>query len=346
MAQQSIELAPGESREIVFEVTATTARTYNVTVNGLTGSFSATAAADLIGDLNDDGVINVLDLVLLQRYIAGLSVDTPLSQAEFLRRADVNGDGVVNSLDVPALEALIGVPPPPEEQFYWLRPTGASGWNDSELACDGWTDTYAESSSVSPKSWSQPLEFTITPTEVSAVRIWSRWRSSHSAVIEVFYDGSWYSIYEASLPGYTWAEIDIPGGPQIISKARVTYYNPTRSVSYHFRVSEFEFYGYAEAPPAPPPPPTTTNLSGYVTDGTTGAPIAGASGKVYQDYNTHTADHDFTTDSEGYYLIDNMLDDADQTLMVIYADGYQSYTNEHVSIHEGDNVLNIPMTQE
>jgi len=63
--------------------------------------------ADSIGDLNDDGIINILDLTLLERYIAGLSVSTPLSDIEFRRRADINGDGVINMLDVTALEKLI-----------------------------------------------------------------------------------------------------------------------------------------------------------------------------------------------------------------------------------------------
>jgi len=97
--------------------------------------------------------------------------------------------------------------------------------------------------------------------------------------------------------------------------------------------------------PEPPPPPTT-RLFGYVTDKITGQPIVGAVGTVYQDYNTHTNDYDLVTDEEGYYEITDMLYDADQTLMVIYADGYETYTNENVSISEGDNELNIRMSPE
>jgi len=271
MAEQSVTLNPGESKVVSFEAVPSVAKTYHVSVNGLSGSFTASK--------------------------------------------------------------------PP---FYWLRPTGASGWNDSELACDGWTDTYAESSSVSPKSWSQPLVFTIAPTEVSSVRIWSRWRSSHTAIIEVFYNGTWHSIYEDYLPAYEWTEISIPGGPQLISRARITYYNPTSSVPYTFRVSEFEFFGTGE-PPEPPIPPPTTRLYGSVTNRNTGAPIAGAHGKVYQEYDSEGADYDIATDSQGYYLIDNMTPDAVLNQMVIYADGYVTYTNEDFTISEGDNVLNVQM---
>lgn len=230
-------------------------------------------------------------------------------------------------------------------KFYWLRPTGhiAAGWNNPELAYDGLTETYAQSAGVSPQSWSQPLEVTIPATEVTKIRIWSRWRSSHSAIVEAFYDGAWHIIREqASLPSYQWTEIPIPGGAQTIGSARVTYYNPTRSVSYTFRVCGFEFYGIGE-PPEPPGPIPTTKLFGYVTDKNTGAPIPFATGTVYQDKGTGTKSHGLLTNAIGYYEIDNMIDDADQNLMVIYASGYNEYTNDHVRINKGDNRLDIQM---
>ena len=107
-------------------------------------------------------------------------------------------------------------------------------------------------------------------------------------------------------------------------------------------------YAIARAAPGvpPEPPPGLANLYGIITDAETGEPIAGVQGTVYQDYDTHTKDYNFTTDSSGYYLIDNMLFDVDRTLMVIYADGYVTYTNERVSISEGDNQLNVRMVPE
>jgi len=44
MAQQSVTLQPSESKTVSFTVTPTEARTYSVSVNGLSGSFRATAA--------------------------------------------------------------------------------------------------------------------------------------------------------------------------------------------------------------------------------------------------------------------------------------------------------------
>jgi len=88
----------------------------------------------------------------------------------------------------------------------------------------------------------------------------------------------------------------------------------------------------------------TTRLYGYVTDRYTGAPIVGAVGTVYQDYDTDTESYDLVTDSQGYYEIRDMLVEVDVTMMVIYADGYITYTNENIPIVEGDNQLNVRMT--
>lgn len=51
MAQQSVTLNPGESKAVSFEATPQEAKTYQVSVNGLTGSFKAIAGpvADLYG---------------------------------------------------------------------------------------------------------------------------------------------------------------------------------------------------------------------------------------------------------------------------------------------------------
>ncbi|MBA7654309.1 hypothetical protein ES703_62186 [subsurface metagenome] len=47
MAEQVVELGPGESKTVSFEVTPTEAKTYSVSVNGLTGTFSAIGVADI-----------------------------------------------------------------------------------------------------------------------------------------------------------------------------------------------------------------------------------------------------------------------------------------------------------
>ena len=69
----------------------------------------------LVGDLNNDGIVDQDDQLLLMNYI--LSEGTPdadvliaqsgLTKEEFLRRADVNGDGVINVLDITAMIKLV-----------------------------------------------------------------------------------------------------------------------------------------------------------------------------------------------------------------------------------------------
>lgn len=44
MAEQIVTLAPGESKTVSFEVTPTESGTFNVSVDGLTGTFSVTEA--------------------------------------------------------------------------------------------------------------------------------------------------------------------------------------------------------------------------------------------------------------------------------------------------------------
>jgi len=55
MAEQTVTLQPGESRTVSFEVTPTVAKTYHVSVDGLSGSFAATAVpvANLYGIVTD-----------------------------------------------------------------------------------------------------------------------------------------------------------------------------------------------------------------------------------------------------------------------------------------------------
>ena len=194
MAQQTVALAPGESKTVSFEVTPPVAKSYSVSVNGLTGSFKATShgvtrswkvtEADtgvpiegvrvaingtiaytdasgnvsfsnliigktyiveftspyfarqvfsltptvaevevvnvqlypiplppvgLLGDLDDDGIVTEADLRILIKYLGGYSISqiSPLSETEFLRRADVNQDGKIDAGDYTALERII-----------------------------------------------------------------------------------------------------------------------------------------------------------------------------------------------------------------------------------------------
>ena len=67
----------------------------NITVNGV-----FTPATVLVGDVNCDGVVNLLDVEPFVELI---------STGEFSDKADINTDGIVNLLDVgPFIELLSG----------------------------------------------------------------------------------------------------------------------------------------------------------------------------------------------------------------------------------------------
>ncbi|PJI07792.1 MULTISPECIES: glycoside hydrolase family 9 protein [Clostridium] len=57
------------------------------------------------GDLNGDGVVNVLDLITLKRYLKGTITSFPNGVS--LSVADINGDGTVNVLDLIALKKML-----------------------------------------------------------------------------------------------------------------------------------------------------------------------------------------------------------------------------------------------
>ena len=51
------------------------------------------------GDVNDDGIINVLDIILTVNIILGI--------ADYNQNADVNNDTIVNVLDIVSLVNII-----------------------------------------------------------------------------------------------------------------------------------------------------------------------------------------------------------------------------------------------
>ena len=72
------------------------------------GSYMATCTvnvveeADLLGDVNHDGEVNIADINTVINIILGGNVND-----QTRRRADVNGDGEVNIADINAIIAVI-----------------------------------------------------------------------------------------------------------------------------------------------------------------------------------------------------------------------------------------------
>lgn len=77
------------------------------------------AAVNSMGDLNDDGYVNSVDIILcylLMNFPA--SEVSPLSEAEVLRRADLNGDGQINVLDILIMMNFINTGELPQPVVY------------------------------------------------------------------------------------------------------------------------------------------------------------------------------------------------------------------------------------
>ena len=71
----------------------------NYAVSFVSAKLTITAKPKPTGDVNDDGVVNIADVVALSRAILSGSTD---------QKYDINGDGLVNAKDITALIALIG----------------------------------------------------------------------------------------------------------------------------------------------------------------------------------------------------------------------------------------------
>lgn len=82
--------------------------------NVTTNSLGVLTLLNSFGDLNDDGKLNSLDLVLLTHHLNGTRLLGPLRAT----RADVNGDGLINDTDRRILADLIaGRNTKPDEDF-------------------------------------------------------------------------------------------------------------------------------------------------------------------------------------------------------------------------------------
>ena len=78
---------------------------YNRVKNGKTSLYDMSDVKELKYDVNGDGVVNVQDCTLIQKYSADLAELTD----EQLKKADCNNDGTVNVIDATTLQKIIAV---------------------------------------------------------------------------------------------------------------------------------------------------------------------------------------------------------------------------------------------
>ena len=78
-------------------------KTYTCTVCGATYTEPTPVLPPKIGDANGDGVVNMMDVRSLKRYLAG---SVP-AEVIIFGNSDMTGDGVVNMQDLKALKQVI-----------------------------------------------------------------------------------------------------------------------------------------------------------------------------------------------------------------------------------------------
>lgn len=134
----------------------------------------------------------------------------------------------------------------------WVSPTSHidpdGEWWDEEKAYDGNVTTSAYALRV-PLGWSSYLELLVNQAYIDKVRFYGMSDSAITEIdVDVYYGGAWHDVYEGTFPDGEWVEKDIIGGAQLISKARVRYYNVLIAFVPHVFLWEFQF-NTAEATP-------------------------------------------------------------------------------------------------
>lgn len=86
---------------------------YSEGVVYVTCTFTCEGEPELLGDVDNDGEVSVIDATLLQRFEAGFNI--PISEADILRRGDVDGDeeaGVLDATYIKRYNAGFNIPYP------------------------------------------------------------------------------------------------------------------------------------------------------------------------------------------------------------------------------------------
>jgi len=131
----------------------------------LVGVLGSSVSAQMLGDVNNDGVVDIRDVALVQRHILGYDPQLTLAQQI---AADVNVDGVVNIMDVNLLMQLVQghIDSFPTQELYapaLLSPTNNATINSSMVsfqwgAVNGATRYRLEISKVGDSSFKRTID--------------------------------------------------------------------------------------------------------------------------------------------------------------------------------------------
>ncbi len=152
VSKQTVELGPGESKQVSFSATPKEANTYQVSVDGLTGSFTATKAAKVgeftVRIINYDEILNnAAKTGLTPKWYAQIpsSITYQGQPITYLRPSDGRGYRPLSD-DCPFSV--------PEGSQFWNPYPYLSIWITAGPACDGigWSDPTCRSYGVIYKS--------------------------------------------------------------------------------------------------------------------------------------------------------------------------------------------------
>lgn len=98
----NIKVTPNYGSPRTYKLTIRKSENAGIAVQPSSGGSSGGTGVKK-GDVNNDGVINIRDLILIKRHIVGLET----LEGNELKAADVNGDGVVNARDLVVLKRFM-----------------------------------------------------------------------------------------------------------------------------------------------------------------------------------------------------------------------------------------------
>jgi hypothetical protein len=136
----------------------------------------------------------------------------------------------------------------------WISPTEYydpyDEWSDEENIYDDDTGTYATEAAIPADTWGEFVELALDPLYCHKVRFYAYYSASmiNKIDLDVAYDETWHNVYEGSYDDQTWVEKELSDGTQMVSAARVRFYNDYSSTQ-DAKLYEFDFY--QSDPPAP-----------------------------------------------------------------------------------------------
>jgi len=227
---------------VEFEFTPGSTRTYQVEIDGLTGSFTATTEVF---------VNTPLELVK-----SALEFPDEVREAYLRTQGDFSGPFLSGLSELKeayfTFDPTVIQPRPLEPKYIqWVSPTGFNDpegkWSNERYAYDG-RRTSRTASLVLGGGWSSYLELTHAAINCNKIQFFVGKSFIDLISVEVYYESAWHNIYEGSFDYSIWEEKAIPEGIKSVTKARVRFYRDQSVTRYPAYLAEFQFWDVDKEP--------------------------------------------------------------------------------------------------